>query len=88
MIILATEDHQLKTIGDDSKHIAKVGEIEVKIWRGGNEQEILSAVKTPEIKSTSSKVHEKALKGQAKSHATSYVTSTSVLFARGDTANT
>lgn len=67
----ASDDHKLADVHEDMKRIDQVGEITVHVYRAG------VATLDPDYVSRDidgdavSEVHEKALKGQAKSHATS-----------------
>ncbi len=68
---IATDDEQLRTIAKDVKQIAKIGEMEIKIYRAGDGKPTeCTSIKRNDTLNIS-KIHEKALKGEAKSHATS-----------------
>jgi hypothetical protein len=69
----ATDDAKLADVKEDMERIEEVGEIIVKIYRGGEAEDktktaIAGILKLPGVDDT---VHEKALKGDAKSHSTS-----------------
>ena len=68
----AIDDSKLTDVKKDMKYIDKVGEITVKVYRGG-ETESISGIsgRNTKLGRRASSVHEKALKGQAKSHSTS-----------------
>ena len=73
LTVTASEDDKLSQVKEDAKIIAKTGEIVVYVHRRGDSQ----LVSTRDIKTAftglGKEVHEKAIKGQAKSHGTSYV---------------
>ncbi|KAG4430283.1 hypothetical protein IFR05_014230 [Cadophora sp. M221] len=64
----STDDAKLKDIKEDSKHMNDVGEIVFRIWRS-TEARPREAHNYTELVAVNA-VHEKALKGQAKSHTT------------------
>jgi len=67
----ASDDHKLADVHEDMKRIDQVGEITVHIYRAGVAMANLDYVSRDLDGDAVSKVHEKALKGQAKSHAIS-----------------
>ncbi|TGO24900.1 hypothetical protein BPAE_0092g00190 [Botrytis paeoniae] len=68
---ISSEESRLSNLKKDKAEAEKVGTIEIRIWRASE-----SVPVQPEypqtIKSSSNTFHEKALKGQAKSHNVSY----------------
>ena len=58
-------------VNEDIKRIKGVGEIVVKIYKGGEAKESTRGALPMESLGMGSKVHEKALKGDPKSHSTS-----------------
>ncbi|KAH9207285.1 hypothetical protein DL95DRAFT_396184 [Leptodontidium sp. 2 PMI_412] len=64
----STDDAKLKDIKEDSEHMNEVGEIAFRIWRS-SEARPREAHNYTELAGAKA-VHEKALKGQAKSHTT------------------
>lgn len=69
--MLATDDEQLDTLRSDIKVMGQVGEIVVKVLRRTEAKVIGRKIEQENLLSDNrSKVHEKALKGQAKSHST------------------
>ena len=71
LIVLATDDEQLDTLRSDIKAMGQVGEIVVKVLRRTEAKVIGRKIEQENLLSDNrSKVHEKALKGQAKSHST------------------
>lgn len=64
-----SDDAMLASVEADSKSMKDVGEIEVKIYRAIQPQVALGTEFSLDSKSFN--VHERALKGQAKSHNTS-----------------
>jgi len=71
LIVLATDDEQLDTLRSDIKVMGQVGEIVVKVLRRTEAKVIGRKIEQENLLSDNrSKVHEKALKGQAKSHST------------------
>jgi hypothetical protein len=72
LIVLATDDEQLDTLRSDIKAMGQVGEMVVKVLRRTEAKVIGRKIEQENLLSDNpSKVHEKALKGQAKSHSTS-----------------
>ena len=69
--MLATDDEQLDTLRSDTMVVGYVGEIIVKVSRRTEVKVVgLKIVQENLLSDNRSKVHEKALKGQAKSHST------------------
>ncbi|TEY58715.1 hypothetical protein BOTCAL_0202g00180 [Botryotinia calthae] len=67
---ISSDEARLSSLSNDKAKAEKVGTIEIKIWR-----ESVSTPSTPmehEHRAIPRKFHEKALKGQAKSHSVSY----------------
>ncbi|KAH7319175.1 hypothetical protein BKA65DRAFT_409663 [Rhexocercosporidium sp. MPI-PUGE-AT-0058] len=64
----STDDAKFKDIKEDSKQMSEVGEISIRIWRSS--EAIPSQRHDYSELSAAKSVHEKALKGQAKSHST------------------
>lgn len=65
------DEDKLKEVKKDAKLMEKIGEIEVKLYRASTISTIPKDMETPRDMSVGLKklaVHEKALKGQAKSH--------------------
>jgi hypothetical protein len=72
LIVLAIDDEQLDTLRSDIKVMGQVGEIVVKVLRRTETKVVGLKIEQENLLSENpSKVHEKALKGQAKSHSTS-----------------
>jgi hypothetical protein len=70
--VLAIDDEQLDTLRSDIKVMGQVGEIVVKVLRRTETKVVGLKIEQENLLSENpSKVHEKALKGQAKSHSTS-----------------
>lgn len=75
-ILSAIDDNKLKDVKHDAEAVSKVGLIEVKVYRNGDKCPIPGIVPSDISASLQAEVHEKALKGQAKSHKITYVLST------------
>ena len=74
LIVLATDDEQLYTLRSDTMVMGHVGEIIAKVSRRTEVKVVgLKIVQENLLEHRPSNVHEKALKGQAKSHSISYV---------------
>ena len=71
LTLLATDDEHLKNISKDAKKIYGVGEIILKVFNSGPITTTFDSNSSPSKVLGPSTVHEKALKGQAKSHSTS-----------------
>ncbi len=72
LTVLATDDEQLDTLRSDIKAMGQVGEIVVKVLRRTEAKVVGRKIEQENLLSDNpSKVHEKALKGQAKSHSIS-----------------
>ncbi|KAF8857647.1 hypothetical protein BDZ45DRAFT_744153 [Acephala macrosclerotiorum] len=72
---ITMDDDKLKEVKQDSERIEKVGEITVKFYRADASPEVQKDSKVardPSSELSQSSVHEKALKGQAKSHQVSF----------------
>jgi urease alpha subunit len=70
--VLAIDDEKLDTLSSDIKVMGQVGEIVVKVLRRTEAKVIRRKIEQENLLSDNPlKVHEKALKGQAKSHSTS-----------------
>jgi len=61
------DESKLVSVKTDAEHMKEVGEILVEGWRASFKP---SESTTNDIDSSTVKIHEKALKGQAKSHST------------------
>jgi hypothetical protein len=76
-ILLASEDVDTAKIREDKARLSKVGEIMVKVYRYGAAGAFTLRSRHEYGKDLSDEydngVHEKALKGEAKSHGISYV---------------
>lgn len=72
-MFLATDDSKLANVCEDMRRMDQVGEIVVKIYRGGKIEDIDGNPATPAVNlgGAETSVHEKALKGGAKSHSAS-----------------
>jgi hypothetical protein len=69
LILIATDDAKLASMKQDSELVKSVGEISVRVYR--KSEAVHSNDQNPRPGTGSevvSEVHEKALKGQAKSH--------------------
>ncbi|KAK6612634.1 hypothetical protein H4I96_01847 [Botrytis cinerea] len=66
----ASDEARLSSLSKDKVKAEKVGTIEIKIWRGS--ESTPSRPSEYEYRAIPGKFHEKALKGQAKSHSVSY----------------
>ena len=77
LILLGTDDDKLAQVNDDMKRVQEVGEVIVKIYRGSKATDITETTNAKSIDSSAmaNKFHEKALKGDPKSHSTSQVPS-------------
>ncbi len=72
--MLATDDEQLDSLRSDTKVMGQVGEIVVKVLRCTEPKAVgWKIVQENLLEDHPTSVHEKALKGQAKSHSISYV---------------
>jgi len=69
----AAEGEKLSSAKDDAKAFEKVGEIIIRVFRQSAEKLENTESKKITLGSGEKEVHEKALKGQTKSHGTSYV---------------
>ncbi|EKD18506.1 hypothetical protein MBM_03499 [Drepanopeziza brunnea f. sp. 'multigermtubi' MB_m1] len=70
LILSALDEDMLKDVAEDSRFMKEAGEIKILVHRGGEVSAAISqasAIRTH----APAKVHEKSLKGQAKSHTTS-----------------
>lgn len=69
---IASDDAKLNDVKTDTEALARVGEIKVKVYRC-NEGQVVKDCAVPLVRSSSieTKVHEKALKGDPKSHSVS-----------------
>ncbi|TGO59953.1 hypothetical protein BOTNAR_0153g00070 [Botryotinia narcissicola] len=67
---ISTEEGRLSSLKKDKAEAEKLGTIEIRIWRASKSVPV--ECKYRNIKSSSNEFHEKALKGQAKSHNVSY----------------
>ncbi|KAF8860115.1 hypothetical protein BDZ45DRAFT_649240 [Acephala macrosclerotiorum] len=68
-----TDDSKLKDVKKDSEVVGKVGEIQVKVYRAAQPIELKSNALAEDVAtSLGAKVHEKALKGEAKSHSVKF----------------
>jgi hypothetical protein len=68
----ATDDSKLGDLNKDMKFIDKVGEITIKFYRCGEATDTTKDATAHDVNTKiASQIHEKALKGQAKSHTTS-----------------
>jgi hypothetical protein len=69
----AMDDDKLATVQEDMKRIQEVGEIIVKVYKGGEIKDTTrtSTTNNIDLHSVGDKVHEKALKGDPKSHSAS-----------------
>lgn len=65
------DDDKVKDIKKDAKRIDEVGDILVVVHRASLPIVDTASVPKPQETLATAKVHEKALKGQAKSHTTS-----------------
>ena len=67
------DDDKLATVQEDMKRIQEVGEIIVKVYKGGEIKDTTrtSTTNNIDLHSVGDKVHEKALKGDPKSHSAS-----------------
>jgi hypothetical protein len=73
LISPAMDDDNLANVQEDRKRIQDVGEIVVKVYRGGETKDVTrtTPARNVDLRSVGDKVHEKALKGDAKSHSAS-----------------
>jgi hypothetical protein len=62
------DDEKLKDVKEDLKVIRKIGEIEIKVFRTSEGTSVEAKPATSLASSMPAKVHEKALKGDTKSH--------------------
>ncbi|KAF7960662.1 hypothetical protein EAE96_000336 [Botrytis aclada] len=69
---ISNDEARLSSLSKDKAEAEKVGTIEVKIWRASASKPSTYMNYEPQASSSSSKFHEKALKGQAKSHSVSF----------------
>ncbi|ESZ96955.1 hypothetical protein SBOR_2637 [Sclerotinia borealis F-4128] len=70
---ISNEETRLSSLNKDKTEAEKVGTIEISIWRVSETIPVAAASGTSfRPKSSSNSFHEKALKGQAKSHKVSY----------------
>ncbi|KAF7943747.1 uncharacterized protein EAE97_005817 [Botrytis byssoidea] len=74
-IITSTDDSKLASIKEDATRLSVVREIVVKVYRRGERTRAINQSKRPDAfqklaADSSASVHEKALKGHAKSHST------------------
>ncbi|ATZ50290.1 hypothetical protein BCIN_05g06580 [Botrytis cinerea B05.10] len=67
---ISSDEARLSSLSKDKVKAEKVGTIEIKIWRGS--ESTPSRPSEYEYRAIPGKFHEKALKGQAKSHSVSY----------------
>ncbi|TGO68181.1 hypothetical protein BELL_0843g00030 [Botrytis elliptica] len=70
-LLISSEEGRLSNLKKDKAEAEKVGTIEIRIWRASKSVPVESIYRD-DIKSSSNEFHEKALKGQAKSHKVSY----------------
>ncbi|KAF7863812.1 hypothetical protein EAF04_006777 [Stromatinia cepivora] len=75
---ISNEESRLSSLNKDKAEAEKIGTIEVRIWRASAETPAAPHV-TQQKTSSNNKFHEKALKGQAKSHNVSYSTEIPIL---------
>jgi hypothetical protein len=73
LIFPAMDDDKLANVREDMKRIQDVGEIIVKVYKGGETKDITrtATARKFDLRGVGDKVHEKALKGEAKSHSAS-----------------
>jgi hypothetical protein len=73
LIFPAMDDDKLANVQEDMKRIQDVGKIIVKVYKGGETKDITrnATAGNVDLRSVGDKVHEKALKGDAKSHSAS-----------------
>jgi len=73
LIFPAMDDDKLANVREDMKRIQDVGEIIVKVYKGGETKDVTrtTTARNVDLRSVGDKVHEKALKGDAKSHSAS-----------------
>lgn len=73
LISPATDDDKLAEVCEDMKRIENVGEIVIKIHRGGESKDTTTTYSANRAnqRGVEDEVHEKALKGDAKSHSMS-----------------
>ncbi|KAJ8066199.1 hypothetical protein OCU04_005284 [Sclerotinia nivalis] len=72
---ISNEESRLSSLNKDKAEAEKIGTIEVRIWRASAETPVAPRPHPHQQKTSSNnKFHEKALKGQAKSHNVSYST--------------
>ncbi|KUJ24191.1 uncharacterized protein LY89DRAFT_679393 [Mollisia scopiformis] len=74
-----TDDDKLRDVKKDAETIGSIGEIEVKVYRCNAISEVDAYLPLDAPTSLSTKVHEKALKGNSKSHSVNFDAATKLV---------